>query len=119
MVTTIVAVLASLGVTTLIGLIVGRLIEWRRPMTSEAWIDAPFLGLAGIVVGLQGGWTLGFPVRQTIVPFLILCAAAGVVLIARRQFGSQRDIPVASLAVAGGVYVLQAVGLWVLGVESY
>jgi hypothetical protein len=116
---TIYAVLTVIAVPTLIGAVIARLVSWRSPMTADDWIDAPFLGIAAIIVPLQNGFYFGVPIRYTAMPLLIVYAVAAAVLIARRRLGRARDFPVAPFAVGLGVYVIQGVGLFTVGIDRY
>jgi hypothetical protein len=116
---TIYAVCLVIAVPLLAGAVVCRLLDRGRAMTPEDWIDAPFIGIAALIIPLQNGFYFGLPVGQTAIPWLAVFVVAAVVLIVRRQFGRARDFPVAPYAIAVGAYVVQGIGLFRVGFERY
>lgn len=111
-----VALLSPLVIGTPIRCLLSR----DRPLDELDWIEAPFLGIAFIVVVHQALVYLNVPIRAAL-PFTWLVVVA--LWIAAASFGkiarSLRAFPRLAFAGALGVYLLHGAGLLWAGVDDY
>lgn len=116
---TIYAVCVVIAVTFLAGAVVCRLLSGRRALTSEEWIDASFIGVAVLMLPLQNGFYLGLPVGRAAWPLLAIILIVALLFIVRGRFGRLQDLPIVPFAIAAGGYVVQGIGLFLVGVDRY
>src|SRR5262245_38406843 len=113
-------VLIAVASPWLVGVPLRWLIGRLRPVEDEGWLEAPFLGLATIILGLQNLVYLDVPVSSA-APWLWAVVAAGWVAMARggALVPSLRACPWRMLAVVLLVYLWQALGLLSVGAREY
>jgi hypothetical protein len=118
--TTVLCLAAALGSPLLVGLPLLRLLRRGRPQSERAWLETPFVGLAAIIVVLQNLVYLEIPLRQS-VPWFWL--AVGALWLAVRPWRdlkqSWRYCPAGVFAASAGVYLVQGVGVLLLGAPHY
>jgi hypothetical protein len=113
-----------LAVVLLSPLVVGVPLQWlvgrRRPLTEFAWLQAPFLGLATVILVLQNLVYLGVPLRVSTPLFW------GAVLLLWLWFwrsgqlrASFAQFPSWVFAVVLAVYLVHGVGLLRVGAGAY
>lgn len=109
-----------LGTVVVAGLVVERLLSGGRPSSEADWVDAPFLGIASIVIVLQNGVYSGLPIRITAFP-LVIVIVLGLAILLRRSALSDllRACPLDTVLVALGVCALHSFGMWGVGAEAY
>jgi hypothetical protein len=120
MLTTPLCIATALGSPLLVGLPVRWLLRRGKPLDARAWLEAPFLGLATIILVLQNLVYLDVPLRRS-VPWFWL--AVGLLWLVVRPWRGQartwRNCPVIVLLACLGVYLIQGLGLLLLGAPEY
>jgi hypothetical protein len=120
MILTIWCIALALSSPVVIGAPLQWLLTGQRPLDSESWKQAPFLGLAAIVLILQNLVYLDCPVAQTAWPLWLTSGALWTYMAWRGQLRtSLRTVPWGLYALAAGAYLLQGTGLVLLGVHDY
>jgi hypothetical protein len=96
------------------------LLNSRRPLGILEWIEAPFLGIAAIVLVLQNLAYLDLSVRYTSVLVWILAGAGWAGMVRARQLSATlATAPKALFGTALAVYLLQGLGLLIVGAKYY
>jgi hypothetical protein len=91
-----------------------------RPLDRQGWVLAPFMGIGVTVLVLQTLVYADFPIRRTAWLPWALAALLWISMAWRGQLREGlRTAPWGLFGVAAGVYLLQGVGLLVLGVDHY
>jgi hypothetical protein len=120
MLATVLGLGAALGSPWLVGLPVRLLLRRGQALSQRAWVEAPLVGVAIIILVLQNLVYLNIPLRQSVPWFW---GAVGLLWLGTLLRGglrkSWRNCPRAVLGVGVGVYLFQGVGLFVLGAPSY
>ena len=113
-------ILVAVGSPFLIGLPVARLLSGPEEEGESLWMQAPFIGLAVVVIFLQN--LVYWDIRVGLSTPLVWVAA----LVLWGWMGKKRylrplleSIPALPLASAIGVYLLQGLGLMVVGAKHY
>ena len=103
---------------------VGVPVRWLlgrcRPLDEDGWVEAPFLGIAAIILPLQNLVYRHVPVASS-APWVWAVAALLWLLLWRRgQLGAcWRRCPWPLFAAALAVFLVHALGLLILGAHSY
>jgi hypothetical protein len=120
MLATVLCIVTALASPFLVGLPVRRLLRRGRPLTERAWLEAPFVGVAIIILALQNLVYLDVPLRRSIPWFWL---AVGLLWLAVRPWREwtewRRNCPRVILAACVGVYLIQGLGLLSLGAPGY
>jgi hypothetical protein len=120
MLLTIWCVVVVCGSIFAVGTPVRWLLNSREPLTPSAWVEVPFYGIAAIILFLQNLVYLDVPVSRST---WILWAVVAVlwVWMARRggATSSLRTCPARVFACAALVYLLQGLGLFIIGARHY
>lgn len=120
MVLTLSCVAVALFSPLLVGIPVRWLLQRGRPLEERGWLEAPFVGLATIILPLQGLVYLDIPLRQSVPWFWMVVATMWVLMVWRRSLlPSFQAFPGRVLACCLAVYALQGVGLFHLGADAY
>lgn len=106
--------------TLALGVPVRWLLGGRKPLAVGDWLQAPFLGVAAVILPLQDLVYLDVPVRQS-APWLWAAAALGWgwFLWAGRARASLAQCPSGVFAAAVAVYLVQGLGLLTIGAPHY
>jgi hypothetical protein len=106
--------------TIALGVPVRWLLGRCRPLDEDGWVEAPFLGIAAIVLSLQTLVYHQVPIASS-APWVWAVAALLWLLLWRRgQFGDcWRRCPWPLFAAALAVFLVHALGLLILGAHSY
>src|SRR4029079_15099220 len=120
MITTILCIAVVVVSIVAVGIPFRWLLHGRRPLGEQEWIEAPFLGIAAIILVLQNLVYLDLPLRYT-TPLLWAITLAGWVLMYRtgQLSASLATAPLDLLGTALIVYLLQGIGLILVGARSY
>jgi hypothetical protein len=117
---TVLCLVTALGSPLLVGVPVRWLLRRGRPLNERAWLEAPFVGLATIILVLQNLVYLNVPVRRSAPWFWLVVGLLWLVILWRRGLReSWRHCPRAVLAACAGVYLIQGLGLFLVGAPSY
>jgi len=120
MLATVLCVVTALATPFLVGLPVRLLLRRGGPLDERAWLEAPFVGVAIIVVALQNLVYLNVPVRQSTPWFWLAVSLLWLAVRPWREWTAWwRNCPRAMLAAYVGVYLIQGLGLLLLGAPSY
>jgi hypothetical protein len=109
-------VLVSLAAPMLCGLPLAWLLLGDEP--SKAWLLAPFLGIAGIIIVLENLVLLGIPLIWS-APVFWLGVGLLWVWMWRRRGGLFTAMPARVFGAALAVYAIHAIGLFLLGATFY
>lgn len=115
---TIWCVLTAIGSLYLFGL---PLTAWLADQTEDLegiWVTAPFIGLAALILILQNLVYLNATIRVS-TPWIWIAGIALWVISARRLRSILTSSPRPLLLAACAVYLVQGLGLFVIGVQYY
>jgi hypothetical protein len=117
---TLLCIAVVCGSILAVGLPVCWLLNSRARLSGSAWIEVPFFGIAAIVLVLQNLVYLNVPVGRSTWPFWIVVAVLWVWMISSGTLvSSLRAFPLQAFSVAVTAYVLQGLGLLILGARHY
>src|SRR5258706_8115732 len=103
-----------------IGIPFSWLLHGRTWPGEQAWLVAPFLGIAAIVLILQNLVYLDLPIRYTAPLIWVVGLAGWVWMYRRKQIGTiATTIPRALVGISLAVYLLQGIGLLIVGARIY
>jgi hypothetical protein len=103
-----------------VGVPVRWLLRRGRSLHERAWLEAPFVGLATVILVLQNLVYLNVPLRRSVPWFWLAVGLLWLLMLGRRGLkDSWRHCPRAVLAGCAAVYLLQGLGLLLVGAPSY
>jgi hypothetical protein len=122
MVLTVTCVFAVLGGSLILGVPLSWLLNGRRPLAEDDWLLAPFFGLAGALLVLHNLVYFDWTVAQ-VGPWLWV--AAGLLWswmlwsMRRAEDRGLQRFPALVFLVAGVVYCVHGLGLFLIGARDY
>jgi hypothetical protein len=117
---TVWCIVVVLGGLFWIGMPVQWLLGCRQPLDEDAWLQAPLLGMAAIVLVLQNLVYLDWPIAQTAwIPWVAGLIGWVWFLGSGSLRASIRTVPACLLGAAGLLYLVHGVGLLVVGARYY
>jgi hypothetical protein len=109
-----------LAAPVLLGAPVSWLLGGCRPLDRQGWARAPFLGLGATVLLLQNLVYLDWPVARTAwLPWLAAAVLWGAMALRGQLRAGLAAVPWGLYGLAAAAYLLQGVGLLLLGAEHY
>jgi hypothetical protein len=103
-----------------VGLPVRWLLNSRQPLTPSAWIEVPFYGIAAIILFLQNLVYFDVPLSRSTWILWGVTAALWIWMAGRgHATTSLRAVPVPVFLGAAVVYVIQGLGLLIVGARHY
>src|SRR5205823_5713434 len=108
MLATALCLLTALGSPLLVGVPVRWLLRRGQPLNERAWLEAPFVGLATLILALQNLVYLDVPLRRSVPWFWLAVGLLWLAVLWRRGLrGSWRHFPGRVLTACVAVYLLQ------------
>lgn len=120
MIVTIWCITVVLISIVLVGVPLSWLLNRRKWTGEQAWLEAPFLGIAAIILILQNLVYLNLPIRYTAPLIWVGVIAGWLWMYQSGQIGAVfATFPRALFAIALAVYLLQGMGLLIVGTRFY
>jgi len=120
MLLTLWCIIVVIGSLWFIGLPVAMVLSFTEDDNETLWIIAPFIGLAVIILVLQNLVYLDVPIRHsTLWLWIGACLLWGWLIKSKRLKPAFKTIPRGLFISALGVYLIQGLGLLIVGAKYY
>src|SRR5215213_1914783 len=120
MLLTLWCIFIALGSPILFGVPFSWLLQGRKPLDEWGWLQAPLLGIAIVVIALQNLVYLDVPIRLAAPVIWLICGMLWLWFIRSMQLkASLMAGPYWVFVAVLTVYVIQGVGLLIVGVKYY
>jgi len=120
MLLTLWCIFIALGSPILFGVPLSWLLQGRKPLDEWGWVQAPFLGIAAVVIVLQNLVYLDVPVRLAAPALWLICGMLWLWFVRSTQLrASMAACPYWVFGAVLLVYALQGVGLLIVGAKYY